>query len=67
MKDLVKYINENIKDKLSYFVSKKLLPEQWDTKGLDNDYYVIPIGTMRIDSGEQKEPLRFLFYFIKIL
>ena len=28
MKDLVKYVNENIKDKLSYFISKKLLPEQ---------------------------------------
>lgn len=28
MKDLVVYIKENLKDKLSYFISKKLLPEQ---------------------------------------
>lgn len=126
MKDLVIYIKENLKDKLSYFISKKLLPEQtvitydyihdifviakeyfkdnkqisnqltsilqmsspkdkkdgiknyiddailikweyvknaegyvepstdeWDTKDLDNDDYVIPIGTMRIDSGDK--------------
>lgn len=126
MKDLVVYIKENLKDKLSYFISKKLLPEQtvitfdylhdifliakeyfkdnkeisnqltnilqisapkdkkdgvkkyiddtilikwesvkdaegyvepqseeWDTKDLDNDDYVIPIGTMRIDSGDK--------------
>ena len=62
MKDLVKYINENIKDKLSYFVSKKLLPEQWDTKGLDNDYYVIPIGTMRIDSGDKFTIIPFVIH-----
>lgn len=127
MKDLVVYIKENLKDKLSYFISKKLLPEQtvitydylkdifiiakeyfkdnkqlsnqinaifneipeskdkkkmvekyidetilikweyvknaggyvepktdaWDTKDLDNDDYVIPLGTRRIDSGDK--------------
>lgn len=135
MKDLVKYVNENIKDKLSYFISKKLLPEQtvitydylkdifliaseyfkdnkqissqlkfildikpskdksesvkkyidnhilmkweyvkdsegyvepateqWDTYNLDNDYYVIPIGTMRIDSGDKFTIIPFVIH-----
>lgn len=66
-----KYIDNHVLMKWEYVKDSEgyIEPatEQWDTKGLDNDYYVIPIGTMRIDSGEQKEPLRFLFYFIKIL